>query len=453
MTITFVFSLCCFSGAEQWQKTVNDGFGNTRNDYAWSMATFKGKLYVGTLNVWDRAEIWRSDSGESGTWQRVHKSFLDRSLGIRYLYADGDRAIYACTLNLQGARILRSTDGLTWQIVGRRGLGHMQNTTIRCMTRFGEYLYAGVGGSIASLYRSKDGFEWDYVATEPNIGSQMTQDPLTGLYIINNVMIGELAVFGDYLYAFTWTKDLDYRAISWLIKRIAQAGNQGEEILSIPATPGAFEVWRSKNGVNWEVVVGQDDSYGNGMGFSGYSPENLDNDAVTSVAVFKNHLYLGTEHDKGRTSIWRTAEGTTWEKVLDFYDLGEHFNYYVWRLQPFNGRLFAGTMNLGAVINPKVTGAQIWVSDSGNRNTFSPLVYNGFDGEAALTVAGLRIPKNFGIRSFGVFNNSLFTGTATLSGISAWKVDQSEGLPMPKEIGCEVWKLYPPSTSEDTEQE
>ena len=99
---------------------------------------------------------------------------------------------------------------------------------------------------------------------------------------------------------------------------------------------------------------------------------------VTSVTIFQGQLYLGTEHDFGKTSIWRTSEGTQWEKVLDFYELGEKFNYYVWRLMPFNGKLYVGTANLGSCKSSGVTGAQIWVSDSGAAGTFYNLVHKFF---------------------------------------------------------------------------
>lgn len=440
--ITVIFLLLlpkCHSNAQSWQKVADLGFGNHRNDYAWSMAVFKKKLYVGTLNLLGRAEIWRSDSGGPNTWEQVYNARLFSNIGIRNLYADEDKTLYATTLHKKGAQILRSTDGVTWTTVAKKGLGNPKNRSIRCLTRFGEYLYAGVGCDGADLYRSKNGLKWGLVKTIPDFKSTMVFDPYKDTRVMNNAMIGELAVFKDRLYAFTWTKDVDIQGM-----KAINRNEQNSDKTNMPSAPGAFEVWRSNDGVNWEKVVGQDDPYGNGMGFSLHDPENLDNDVITSVAVFEGYLYLGTGHDYGKASIWRTSEGTQWEKVLDFYQVGEKFNYYVWRMYPFNNKLFVGTLNIGDSEIPGVTGAQIWSSDTGDADSFYPLVLNGFDGKVIQFTRDLYLPKNCGIRSMSVFNDALFIGTATIPSVPVSRRGRRFGLHIVgKEAGCEIWKLVP----------
>jgi len=189
-------------------KVVERGFDDPKNDYAWSMASFRGRLYVGTLNSLWGAEIWSSTNGSPGTWSRVYKSFFFSNSGIRYLYADGDNALYAGTFSKRGAEILRTTNGLAWTSVINRGFGDRTNDTIRCMVRFGEYLYAGAGHNGAEVYRSKDGLTWELVDANPKFTSTQVLDPVTNTLTTNNIMIGELAVFNDQLYAFTWTTDL-----------------------------------------------------------------------------------------------------------------------------------------------------------------------------------------------------------------------------------------------------
>ncbi len=215
-----------------------------------------------------------------------------------------------------------------------------------------------------------------------------------------------------------------------------EKGNTKEELSLLPSSAGAFEVWRSNDGIAWEKVVGQGDPYGNGMGFSGHDPKNIDNDVATSANVFNGQLYLGTEHDYGKTAIWRTTDGTKWEKVLDFYELGEKFNYYVWRLKSFQDKLYVGTLNMGTMKEKGVTGGQVWVSGSGNPGTFCNLVHNGFDGETVTLSYTIRIPKNYGIRSFGILNDTLFAGTATV-------LDMFVKSGRTKKVGCEVWKTIP----------
>jgi len=434
LSIAFVFVLFLVhpSDGHYWEKVVDKGFNNSRNSYAWSMETFKEKLYVGTLNLQGGGEIWCSDSGNQGSWQQVYKAVFSRNRGIRCLYTDGQQALYATTSNKQGAQILRTTDGQTWTVVENKGLGNRKNNTIRCMARFEEYLYAGMGSSGAELYRSKDGFDWEMVDAEPSFESTKVQDPKTKRLVNNNLMIGELAVFTGHLYAFTWTIDGDQGGISKNIQVGTQSDIENSDSQAPFSPVGAFEVWRSKDGENWEKVVGLNDPYGNGMGFSGIDPENINNNVVPSVAVFQERLYLGTQNEYGKTAIWRTANGSAWEKVLDFHKLGEECNYYIWRMLPYNNQLVIGTLNLGSTKNSAVTGAQIWVTDSGNPETYYNLIHNGFDGETVIITIGLKLPKNMGIRTFGILNDSLFAGTATF--------------PMNtigKGVGCEIWKMTP----------
>jgi len=475
-----ILFLCHYAGADSWEEVVNNGFGEPSNDYAWSMETFQGKLYVGTLNSNRGAEIWSSSSGEPDTWRRVYNTLRTSNLGIRTLYADGDQFLYAGTSNISGTEIIRTPDGKRWTTVARKGLGDMRNSSIRCMVRFADYLYAGTGSKMAKLYRSKDGVRWELVKTQPGFESTVVSYPkMPNIQVTNNILIGELAVFNDQLYAFTWTDDLTSTRGPFSrslpkdpLLRVGSEISVEPEISVVQSlyddppvesmygiimgrsngpefsrAPGAFEVWRSSDGVKWEKVVGKDDIYGNGMGFSSKDPANLQNDLVTSVAVFNGGLYIGTQNPDGKTSVWRTFEGTRWEKVLDFLELGEEYNFYVWRMISCRDkasnreRLFIGTMNMGSKIDPKVTGAQIWASYSGDPGSFTKLVSNGFDGET-IKVAGITMPKNYGIRSFGILNDTLFAGTATMLSIA---------MPGPpfgitiagKRSGCEIWKLLP----------
>ncbi|MEW6379669.1 MAG: hypothetical protein AB1611_08670 [bacterium] len=437
-----VFILVHNCSAETWERVVSNGFGDPGNDYAWSMSIFKGKLYVGTLNITGGGEIWRSSNGEAGSWQKVYDHIPLSNLGIRHLYADKDQALYACTVSFTGAEILRTTDGQKWTRV-EKGMGNRADIAFRCMTRFGNYLYAGAENSAdkgAQLYRSTNGLRWSPVMTKPGFDSTKVQDPNTGKLVINNIMIGELAVFHDQLYAFTWTREGRH---SDVIEYMLGLEADNPRVQSPP--PGAFEVWRSKDGVNWEKVVGQDDPYGNGMGFCLHDPDGLSNDVVTSTTVFKGQLYLGTMNDNACSTVWRTADGTQWTKVLDFFDLGERANYYVWRMIQFKDKLFIGTNNVGPITAPGVTGAQIWASESGDRGTFYNLVHNGFDGETWSNGSGVEIPKNTGIRTFAVFNDTLFAGTATIPSVLIVNRNSLvDRLTIAgRDAGCEIWKMVP----------
>ncbi|MEW6379668.1 MAG: hypothetical protein AB1611_08665 [bacterium] len=441
ITSLFILFFHNSSRADHWERVVGKGFGDPANDYAWSMETFRGKVYVGTLNPIRGAEIWCSSSGEQGTWKRTYNARTPlANLGVRSLYTDGNQALYACTFNFSGAEILRTTDGQSWDKVKKsRGGENRKDDTIRCMIRFGNYLYGGGGGKGAQLYRSRNGSNWTMVKTNPSFESTKVPDPNTGDMVTNNILIGEMEIFKGQLYAFTWTRDMDMgNLIGQDIKDMAAL---------IPNSPGAFEIWRSSDGTNWEKVVGKNDPYDNGMGFSLHDPENLANDVVTSVAVYKGKLYLGTQNDNGNSSIWRTEDGEEWEEVLDFFSLGEKFNFYVWRMIPFNDKLYIGTLNValnygnGSAAGGEATGAQVWATDSGDRGTFYNLVHNGFDGET-ISFKGKDIPKNYGIRSFAILEDTLFAGTATIASVPVPDDDDPGRRTIAgKNVGCEIWKL------------
>ncbi|MEW6379672.1 MAG: hypothetical protein AB1611_08685 [bacterium] len=440
-----ILCLNCGSFAEEWEQVASNGFGNPSNDYAWCMATFKGKLYVGTLNTLSGGQIWRSGTGDPDSWEMVYdsRSSIFSNAGVRTLYSDNDQALYASTLNSLGAEIMKTTDGKSWSLV-KKVIGRRWNTTIRCMVRFGDYLYAGAGGYGAQLYRSKDGVNWRLAKTNPPFQSIRVYDPQIGTAVVNNTMIGELAVFHDQLYAFTWTKEARYRDVADHV-----FGYEVDRPTYYSNSPGAFEVWRSSDGINWEKVIGKDDKYGNGMGLSLRDPEGLANDVVTSAIVFNDRLYMGTQNANGNSSIWRTSDGTTWTKVLDFLELGEIANYYVWRMISFQDRLFVGTMNVGPATAPGVTGAQVWVSPSGDPGSFQNLVHNGFDGESWTNGADLEIPKNIGARTFGILNNTLYVGTAVIPSVliprryngGGYKFGDRPLAIAGRDVGCEIWRL------------
>jgi hypothetical protein len=441
MSSLLILLLSRCAGAESWEQVVTRGFGEPSNDYAWSMAVFKGKIYIGTLNFSKGGEIWRSSNGDPDNWQRVYNSLssLFSNIGVRNLYVDGDDAMYACTANGNGAEILRTTNGQRWVPV--ENLGTRDNAAFRCMIRFGDYLYAGSGSNEAQIYRSKNGFNWKLVNTNPSLTSTKVLDPITGSEVTNNTMIGELEVFNDQLYAFTWTREVRYRdLVEHMLGLTIDVPDRHDP------SPGAFEIWRTQDGVNWEKVAAQGDPYGNGMGFCLLDPDaGMDNDAIISTAVFKGQLYAGTLNAHADTAIWRTSDGTQWTKVLDFFDLGEKANYYVWRMISFQDKLFIGTMNVGPTKqNPDVTGSQIWASESGDPGTFYNLVHNGFDGETWADGANINIPKNIGIRTFGIFHDTLFAGTATIISTPITK-KQSDGETRiaGRDIGCEVWRMIP----------
>jgi hypothetical protein len=79
------------------------------------------------------------------------------------------------------------------------------------------------------------------------------------------------------------------------------------------ANVSGAQVWRSQDGVTWEKVV----DFGDGTGLTG-GVSDLNNDRITSMAVNGNYLYIGTKNNVGGggngAEVWRTPDGVTWEQ-------------------------------------------------------------------------------------------------------------------------------------------
>lgn len=117
--------------------------GNQLNSYAWSMAWFKGKLYVGTGRFETdgtfsslptmRAQIWAytpgGTGGASGTWEVVLESpmgFISpRDFGYRWMTKctfNGVEHLFISTIGWQQGNILRTTDGVNFTPLSRIGI-------------------------------------------------------------------------------------------------------------------------------------------------------------------------------------------------------------------------------------------------------------------------------------------------------------------------------------------
>ena len=91
------------------------------------------------------------------------------------------------------------------------------------------------------------------------------------------------------------------------------------------------------------------------------------NKSVSSMAVFNGYIYIGTENSDGATSrgaqIWRSQDGLTWERVLDFggTDYGgqnDTNNSRITSMATGGSYLYAGTRNT-------TTGGEVWRSPDG----------------------------------------------------------------------------------------
>lgn len=129
--------------------------GTDENDYAWSMAWFRGKLYVGTgqfqrdpiTGLPGAGQIWAytpgGPDGATGTWSRVFESppgvIGYREAGYRWMTTctfRGTEYLFVSTLGPLQGNILYSADGVNFQPTSRTGMpsATVGFRTITCFT-------------------------------------------------------------------------------------------------------------------------------------------------------------------------------------------------------------------------------------------------------------------------------------------------------------------------------
>lgn len=128
-----------------WEQVNLDGFdGGSANVATKSMAVFNDAIHVGTANG-GGAEIWRSATGDPGSWTRVVSAGFGNAKN-RYVssLAVFNNALYACTMNYAGAEVWRSASGAagSWEQIANAGFGNRQNMTC-FLGVFNNALYAG----------------------------------------------------------------------------------------------------------------------------------------------------------------------------------------------------------------------------------------------------------------------------------------------------------------------
>jgi hypothetical protein len=366
----------------EFQQVNENGFGSRFQLYAWSMTNFvdsrgEDHLYVGTYPRLGTAQIWRYN----GTiWHQV----VDRGLGNRYnkgirsmlVYQN---ALYAGVWNQQqGAQLWRTFDGVNWQVVVMRGFDGSGNESIRALREFDGYLYAGTHNpdGFAQLWRSANGTDWNPVN-------------ITGLGDTTNNSIHDLQVFR----AYDHPDQIEYL--------YAATRNQ---------VKGA-QIWRSANGIDFEVVVGDGAAAPSGFGDRWTT-------AVFHQEVFNGHLYVGTLNFRSGFDMQRTADGVTFEKVGQAGFGAGSCAPYAWRFGVYENQLWMGGLNT-------CSGGTIWRTANG---TDWQQMVGASPG--ALWPGGFGDATNWGIRSIGVYQDKLYFGTAEcfdFSCFSSWD-------------GTEIWE-------------
>jgi hypothetical protein len=360
-------------GVPGWRQSNLNGFGDNANQYVTSLSVFDTQLYAGTYNPGGNgAQLWRMDG--SGSWSSVVTNGFGNSfnVGIDDLFVFNGR-LYAGTWadETHGGEVWRSADGAGWDPVVESGFGDPTNAEVVVLSAFNNRIYAFTwtnGAHGAEIWRSSSGDSgtWSRV-----VSSGFNSDA-------NNQGASASETFGGYFYVGTFN------------------------------TATGAEVWRSSTGnvASWTQV--------NADGFG----EGSHNGGVTSFVVFHDALYASTTNCDAGGQVWRTTNGTTWEKLVTS-GFGDAMNCTVDNLVIFGGSLYATTYN--HPWETSQTGMEVWrTSDGVNWTQINP------DGFGDSNNRG-----GYWGSSMAVFNGNLYFGTRNwANGGEVWQLLNQLYLPL-----------------------
>jgi hypothetical protein len=288
-----------------WVPISEDGFGNPYNIGAKGIGIYNGELYIGTMTFNNSKKIQITDIKEFVKIFIKTKNFLSIASYIQYsLKSEG------CEIWKYNITSLELT-----QLVGylpeadiNAGFGDIRNSDVTFFKEFKGHLYVGTRSCPlkgCEIWRF-DGNTWEQVVNG-------------GFDDSSNFAAWSVEVFNNHIYVGTINCD--------------------------KSKNGYCQIWRSSDGENWEKVVNN--------GFKYFeTTKQTNNERVWSMKVYKDHLYVGTLNlprvlkHKG-CQLWKTSNGTTWERVkLPYGDgFGEIRNIGISSMEIYDDWLYIGTAN------------------------------------------------------------------------------------------------------------
>ena len=222
------------------------------------MIVYQNTLYAcatGTDDPVTGFEVWRSSSGDSGSWQRVAENGIGNinNNGVAGGAVFNNELYLAVDNDTDGVTIWKLANGTTWSQVNTSGFGSTDNTMSSGMAVLGGYLYAGTWNNVTGgqIWRY-DGADWEEVVTD-------------GFGSLNNKMIRSLYAYNGMLFSVTFNN-----------------------------VSGA-QTWASNNGTTWSAL--------NTNGFG--TAHNYHTMLSNASTAYNGHFYVGTINRIDGGEIWQ----------------------------------------------------------------------------------------------------------------------------------------------------
>jgi len=327
------------------------------------LEVFNGYLYAGTTNSIDGARIFRSQDGV--TWTPVTQP----GFGIPHDTAPSaildlvvfNGRLYASTGQGDGpGQIWRTLNGVNWAPMVIAGFSDPDTVDITVLAVYNGLLYAGATNLIsgAQIWRSFTGDSNTWTRVAPAVPGTDAAT-VTGFAVFDGALYAavesEAPVQIWSSYGGAWTTAMSNGFGNTLT---TSSGGMAEFAGYLYVGAGnsmeGAQLWRTSDGVGWEQTITP--------GFG--DPNNL---KVEMVFVHQNHLYVSVGNAQTGIELWRLTDGTLWEQANrdGFGDSSNSGSNQSNAAVAFLSRLYVGTSNT-------VDGGEVWRTQQ--RRVYLPLI-------------------------------------------------------------------------------
>ena len=312
-----------------WIEVEDDGWGDSNNDKALSMAVYGSKLYVGSYNTSTGCEVWEYD----GIWAPANTDgFGDvRNQRASSMAVYGSN-LYVGTYNSTTGCEAWEYDGSTWLQVNDDGFAPNNNQTVSSMASYSSKLYAGT-------YSATGCGVWEYASPWTQVNTDGFGDP-------NNKEASSAAVHNSKLYVgtYNWTTGCEvweYNGSTWLQVNDDGFGSPNNRKATSMAAYGSNLYVGTFNSTTGCEVQRYDDPGWTQVNNDGFGDPN--NQEACSAAVHNSKLYVGTYNWTTGCEAW-DYDGSTWLQV-NTDGFGSPNNQRASSMAAYGSNLYAGTDN------------------------------------------------------------------------------------------------------------